>query len=506
MQLEIESRKDIFMYDSATRMDISLRSHTESPNANLWSSETLTISHLSSPASSSMSVSSLKDLTNNLSDVTMRSSLVSFAPRLSHTSYSVVSCPSSTTNTTTARTSSISHCPYTSLSPPSENVTTSAPPVDKRPMLPPCRVCQNKSSGFHYGAYTCEACKGFFRRSLCRNVPYTCLGNTDCNITRGKRTLCASCRYRKCVDVGMSRSGTKTGRYTHERRCQNIIEVKMLEKSRDGLIGKNYVESSTCDTEEEEMQAIINAIDLAQLRLHENLDLFMDDDAVRVKQQRYYDEYMAKRQAVEKKHNLGHPTCSDPNLLAFELSTNMTRGIEGLVSFSKMIPGFNSLSLPDQASLIKYGRIDVWILGHFKCVNRKLQVLTSMCSFHFDELEAVWNKELCDDLASCCESLLPLNLEKQEIGLLRAICLTSTDDVILKDRDKVEEINSTLLNCYRFYCIRRFGNFEKRFGKIISRLIRIREIAEKIRCQTAKMFVDFPQIQQNPALLEAFNN
>ncbi|KAK3594001.1 hypothetical protein CHS0354_040747 [Potamilus streckersoni] len=310
----------------------------------------------------------------------------------------------------------------------------------------------------------------------------------------------------------ISPNAIKTGRYTHERRYQNIVEVKMLEKSSDGLIGKSYVESCTCDIEEEELQSTINAINLAQHRLHENLDMFMDDDAVRVKQQLYYEEYMAKRQVVEKNHSQGHQTCSDQHLLAYELSANMTRGIEGLVAFSKMIPGFNSLCLPDQASLIKYGRIDVWILGHFKCVNRKLQVLTSMCSFHFDELKDVWNKELCDDLAACCESLLPLNLEKEEIGLLRAICLTSTGkfaffyDVILKDRNKVEEINSTLLNCYRLYCIRRFGNFEKRFGKIISRLIRIREISEKIRCQTAKLLVNIPQIQQNPALLEAFSN
>ena len=26
-------------------------------------------------------------------------------------------------------------------------------------LLPPCRVCGDKASGFHYGANTCEACK-----------------------------------------------------------------------------------------------------------------------------------------------------------------------------------------------------------------------------------------------------------------------------------------------------------------------------------------------------------
>ena len=27
------------------------------------------------------------------------------------------------------------------------------------PLLPPCRICGEKASGFHYGANTCEACK-----------------------------------------------------------------------------------------------------------------------------------------------------------------------------------------------------------------------------------------------------------------------------------------------------------------------------------------------------------
>jgi len=31
--------------------------------------------------------------------------------------------------------------------------------IEQQPMLPPCRVCSEKASGFHYGVNTCEACK-----------------------------------------------------------------------------------------------------------------------------------------------------------------------------------------------------------------------------------------------------------------------------------------------------------------------------------------------------------
>ena len=32
-------------------------------------------------------------------------------------------------------------------------------PLHTPVMLPPCRICSEKASGFHYGANTCEACK-----------------------------------------------------------------------------------------------------------------------------------------------------------------------------------------------------------------------------------------------------------------------------------------------------------------------------------------------------------
>ncbi|XP_046581992.1 mucin-5AC-like [Haliotis rubra] len=130
-------------------------------------------------------------------------------------------------------TQSSSSSPSTTSSSPSAAPQTSRPPVVPTAVansLPPCRVCGEKASGFHYGVNTYEACKGFFRRSLQRKEKYKCSASGRCKIGMGRRSTCPSCRYEKCINVGMSKTAIKTGRYTHEKRTQDILEVKQLEQ------------------------------------------------------------------------------------------------------------------------------------------------------------------------------------------------------------------------------------------------------------------------------------
>ncbi|KAK7886071.1 hypothetical protein WMY93_025692 [Mugilogobius chulae] len=75
-----------------------------------------------------------------------------------------------------------------------------------------CMVCGDKSSGKHYGQFTCEGCKSFFKRSVRRNLSYTCRGNRDCPIDQHHRNQCQYCRLKKCIKVGMRREAVQRGR------------------------------------------------------------------------------------------------------------------------------------------------------------------------------------------------------------------------------------------------------------------------------------------------------
>lgn len=37
-----------------------------------------------------------------------------------------------------------------------------------------CAICGDRATGKHYGAASCDGCKGFFRRSVRKNHQYTC--------------------------------------------------------------------------------------------------------------------------------------------------------------------------------------------------------------------------------------------------------------------------------------------------------------------------------------------
>lgn len=64
-------------------------------------------------------------------------------------------------------------------------------------------------AGKHYGVYSCEGCKGFFKRTIRKDLVYTCRDNKDCLIDKRQRNRCQYCRYQKCLAMGMKREGRR---------------------------------------------------------------------------------------------------------------------------------------------------------------------------------------------------------------------------------------------------------------------------------------------------------
>ncbi|XP_013107416.2 nuclear hormone receptor HR78 isoform X1 [Stomoxys calcitrans] len=76
-----------------------------------------------------------------------------------------------------------------------------------------CLVCGDRASGRHYGAISCEGCKGFFKRSIRKQLGYQCRGAMNCEINKHHRNRCQFCRLQKCLASGMRSDSVQ-----HERK------------------------------------------------------------------------------------------------------------------------------------------------------------------------------------------------------------------------------------------------------------------------------------------------
>ncbi|CAD6999208.1 unnamed protein product [Ceratitis capitata] len=95
----------------------------------------------------------------------------------------------------------------------------------------PCPICGDKISGFHYGIFSCESCKGFFKRTVQNRKNYVCVRGGPCPVSISTRKKCPACRFEKCLQKGMKLEAiredrTRGGRSTYQ--CSYTLPNSML--------------------------------------------------------------------------------------------------------------------------------------------------------------------------------------------------------------------------------------------------------------------------------------
>ncbi|KAH8859780.1 Nuclear hormone receptor FTZ-F1 beta [Schistosoma japonicum] len=124
--------------------------------------------------------------------------------------------------------------------------------------LGPCPICGDKISGYHYGIFCCESCKGFFKRTVQNAKRYACHrpnASSRCEINVASRKKCPACRFLKCVDKGMRIEAIRSDRtrggrsmYPGSRYLRQIAARVSGARSNSGLgISSSSIEFSTSD-------------------------------------------------------------------------------------------------------------------------------------------------------------------------------------------------------------------------------------------------------------------
>ncbi|XP_011311187.1 uncharacterized protein [Fopius arisanus] len=125
---------------------------------------------------------------------------------------------------------------------PAPTIVTSHANTDVMNQL--CRVCGEPAAGFHFGAFTCEGCKSFFGRTYNNLGSISgCKNGGVCVINKKNRTACKACRLRKCLMVGMSKSGSRYGRRSNWFKIHCLLQ-EQSHQAQQALL-KNSSESNS---------------------------------------------------------------------------------------------------------------------------------------------------------------------------------------------------------------------------------------------------------------------
>ncbi|XP_061689285.1 retinoic acid receptor gamma-A-like isoform X2 [Syngnathoides biaculeatus] len=355
----------------------------------------------------------------------------------------------------------------------SEEMVPSSPSPPPPPRVyKPCFVCQDKSSGYHYGVSSCEGCKGFFRRSIQKNMVYTCHRDKNCQINKVTRNRCQYCRLQKCFEVGMSKEAVRNDR---NKKKKDVKE--------EAVLPENYELSG-------ELEELVNKVSKAHQETFPSLC-----------QLGKYTTNSSSDHRVQL--DLG---------LWDKFSELSTKCIIKIVEFAKRLPGFTTLTIADQITLLKSACLDILMLRICTRYTPEQDTMTFSdgLTLNRTQMHNAGFGPLTDLVFAFAGQLLPLEMDDTETGLLSAICLICGDRMDLEEPEKVDKLQEPLLEALKIYTRRRRPNKPHMFPRMLMKVTDLRGISTKgaERAITLKMEIPGPmpplirEMLENPDAFE----
>lgn len=324
----------------------------------------------------------------------------------------------------------------------SEEMVPSSPSPPPPPRVyKPCFVCQDKSSGYHYGVSSCEGCKGFFRRSIQKNMVYTCHRDKNCQINKVTRNRCQYCRLQKCFEVGMSKEAVRNDR---NKKKKDVKEEVVLPESYE-LSG--------------ELEELVNKVSKAHKETFPSLCQL--------------GKYTTNSSA-------DHRVQLDLGLWD-KFSELSTKCIIKIVEFAKRLPGFTTLTIADQITLLKSACLDILMLRICTRYTPEQDTMTFSdgLTLNRTQMHNAGFGPLTDLVFAFAGQLLPLEMDDTETGLLSAICLICGDRQDLEEPEKVDKLQEPLLEALKIYTRRRRPNKPHMFPRMLMKVTDLRGISTK---------------------------
>ncbi|KAM9409902.1 nuclear receptor subfamily 2 group F member 1-B-like isoform 2-T2 [Pholidichthys leucotaenia] len=298
-----------------------------------------------------------------------------------------------------------------------------------------CIVCGDKSSGKHYGQFTCEGCKSFFKRSVRRNLTYTCRANRNCPVDQHHRNQCQYCRLKKCLKVGMRREAVQRGRVPTQ--------------SYHGQFSLTNGDPLQCHTY---LSGYISLLLRAE-------------------------PYPTSR--------FGSQCLQSGNIMGIENICELAaRMLFSAVEWARNIPFFPDLQVPDQVALLRLTWSELFVLNAAQCsMPVHVAPLLAAAGLHASPMSADRVVAFMDNIRvfqEQVEKLKVLHVDSAEYSCIKAIVLFTTDACGLSDVAHVEGLQEKSQCALEEYVRSQYPNQPNRFGKLLLRLPSLRTVSSSV--------------------------
>ncbi|KAM4603077.1 nuclear receptor subfamily 2 group F member 1-B-like isoform 2-T2 [Polymixia lowei] len=313
-----------------------------------------------------------------------------------------------------------------------------------------CIVCGDKSSGKHYGQFTCEGCKSFFKRSVRRNLTYTCRANRNCPIDQHHRNQCQYCRLKKCLKVGMRREALV---------LHLMLVVFLVAAVQRGRV---------VPTQSYHGQFALTNGD--PLQCHSYLSGYIS---------------LLLRAEPYPTSRYGTQCMQNNNIMGIENICELAaRMLFSAVEWARNIPFFPDLQITDQVALLRLTWSELFVLNAAQCsMPVHVAPLLAAAGLHASPMSADRVVAFMDHIRifqEQVEKLKVLHVDSAEYSCIKAIVLFTSDACGLSDVAHVEGLQEKSQCALEEYVRSQYPNQPTRFGKLLLRLPSLRTVSSSV--------------------------
>ncbi|XP_057280828.1 thyroid hormone receptor beta isoform X1 [Pezoporus wallicus] len=355
-----------------------------------------------------------------------------------------------------------------------------------------CVVCGDKATGYHYRCITCEGCKGFFRRTIQKNLhpTYSCKYEGKCVIDKVTRNQCQECRFKKCIFVGMA---TDLVLDDSKRLAKRKLIEENREKRRREELQKTIGHKPEPTNEEWELIKIVTEAHVAT-----------NAQGSHWKQKRkFLPEDIGQAPIVNA------PEGGKVDLEAFSQFTKIiTPAITRVVDFAKKLPMFCELPCEDQIILLKGCCMEIMSLRAAVRYDPESETLTlnGEMAVTRGQLKNGGLGVVSDAIFDLGMSLSSFNLDDTEVALLQAVLLMSSDRPGLVCVERIEKCQEGFLLAFEHYINYRKHHVAHFWPKLLMKVTDLRMIGACHASRFLHMKVECPTELFPPLFLEVFED